>query len=54
MYIAGMGIVFNRGRGLANLEKALAEGWVMPDSATWRTPTQFDLASGEEGLKDEF
>ncbi|MFH0917708.1 MAG: beta-ketoacyl synthase N-terminal-like domain-containing protein, partial [Candidatus Omnitrophota bacterium] len=40
MYIAGLGIVFNRGRGLANLEKALIDGWVMPDSATWRTPTQ--------------
>ena len=31
MYIAGMGIVFNRGRGLAILEKALIEGWVMPN-----------------------
>ena len=36
MHIAGMGIVFNRGRGLANLEKALAEGWVKP-SATCRS-----------------
>lgn len=31
MHIAGMGIVFNRGRGLANLEKALIEGWIMPN-----------------------
>ncbi|MCX5698245.1 MAG: beta-ketoacyl synthase N-terminal-like domain-containing protein [Candidatus Omnitrophica bacterium] len=46
MYIAGMGIVFNRGRGLANLEKALIAGWVMP-SATWRTPTQYQSAPGE-------
>ena len=31
MHIAGIGIVFNRGRGLENLEKALIEGWVMPE-----------------------
>ncbi len=37
MHIAGMGIVFNRGRGLVNLEKALIEGWVMPD-AVYRVP----------------
>lgn len=28
MYIAGMGIIFNRGRGLDILEKALEDGWV--------------------------
>jgi len=39
MYIAGMGIVFNRGRGLANLEKALIEGWVMPEVA-YRVPAE--------------
>ncbi|MCX5694857.1 MAG: beta-ketoacyl synthase N-terminal-like domain-containing protein [Candidatus Omnitrophica bacterium] len=33
MYIAGIGIVFNRGRGLVNLEKALIEGWVKPAPA---------------------
>ena len=50
MYIAGMGIIFNRGRGLANLEKALTQGWIMPESATLQTPTQYsplgELASG--------
>ena len=39
MHIAGMGIVFNRGRGLVNLEKALTEGWVMPDTV-YRVPTE--------------
>jgi 3-oxoacyl-[acyl-carrier-protein] synthase II len=39
MYIAGMGIVFNRGRGLINLEKALTEGWVMP-SPVYRVPAE--------------
>jgi 3-oxoacyl-[acyl-carrier-protein] synthase II len=39
MYIAGMGIVFNRGRGLANLEKALIAGWVMPDPV-YRVPAE--------------
>ena len=39
MYIAGMGIVFNRGRGLANLEKALMAGWVMPDPV-YRVPLE--------------
>lgn len=39
MYIAGMGIVFNRGRGLANLEKALIAGWAMPD-LVYRVPTE--------------
>ena len=39
MYIAGMGIVFNRGRGLANLEKALIAGWVRPDRA-YRVPQE--------------
>ena len=34
MHIAGMGIVFNRGRGLANLNQALTEGWIMPNSVT--------------------
>jgi len=31
MHIAGMGIIFNRGRGLANLDNALTQGWVRPD-----------------------
>ena len=39
MYIAGMGIVFNRGRGLANLEKALIAGWVKPDPV-YRVPPE--------------
>ncbi len=30
MNINGIGIIFNRGRGLENLEKALLEGWKMP------------------------
>jgi len=34
MYIAGMGVVFSRGRGLANFEKALIAGWVMPTAFT--------------------
>lgn len=33
MHIAGMGVVFNRGRGLEALEKALEAGWIMPDAA---------------------
>ena len=39
MYIAGIGIIFNRGRGLASLEKALTEGWVNPNSA-YRVPPE--------------
>ena len=39
MYIAGIGIVFNRGRGLANLEKALIAGWVMPEQV-YRVPIE--------------
>jgi len=46
MYIAGIGIIFNRGRGLANLEKALTEGWVMPNSAILQTPTKGQSTSG--------
>jgi 3-oxoacyl-[acyl-carrier-protein] synthase II len=30
MYIAGMGVVFNRGRGLEAAEESLKQGWVMP------------------------
>ena len=32
MNIAGIGLVFNRGRGVASLEKALEEGWLPPVS----------------------
>ena len=39
MYITGMGVVFNRGRGLAILEKSLLEGWVMPDTV-YRVPIE--------------
>jgi len=39
MHIAGMGVVFNRGRGLDVLEKALEDGWVMPDSGYRVLPT---------------
>ncbi|HNW39997.1 MAG TPA: beta-ketoacyl synthase N-terminal-like domain-containing protein [Candidatus Omnitrophota bacterium] len=39
MYIAGMGIVFNRGRGLTNLEKALTQGWVKPNPV-YRVPAE--------------
>ena len=39
MYIAGMGIVFNRGRGLANLEEALTKGWVKPE-IFYRVPAE--------------
>jgi len=40
MHIAGMGIVFNRGRGLASLEKALIEGWVASAEAVYRVPAE--------------
>lgn len=42
MNIAGLGIVFNRGRGVASLERALEEGW--------RPPVSLDL-KGVPGLK---
>jgi len=34
--IAGMGIVFSRGRGIASLEQALQEGWVPPSEVEVR------------------
>jgi 3-oxoacyl-[acyl-carrier-protein] synthase II len=39
MYIAGIGIIFNRGRGLDKLEKALIKGWVMPETV-YRVPAE--------------
>jgi len=40
MYIAGMGVVFNRGRGLASLENALIQGWVKPNEFAYRVPQE--------------
>jgi 3-oxoacyl-[acyl-carrier-protein] synthase II len=39
MYIAGMGIIFNRGRGLGKLEEALSTGWIMPETV-YRVPAE--------------
>ncbi|MFA5087664.1 MAG: beta-ketoacyl synthase N-terminal-like domain-containing protein [Candidatus Omnitrophota bacterium] len=44
MNIAGMGIMFHRGRGRESLEKALGEGWVLPEGAVYSLP--------EEALRD--
>jgi len=35
MNIAGIGVVFNRGRGIQSLEKALTEGWVPPENSVY-------------------
>jgi len=39
MYIAGIGIIFNRGRGIESLKKSLEEGWRMP-SPVYRVPVE--------------
>ncbi len=39
MHIAGIGIIFNRGRGLENLDKALQEGWRKP-YPVYRVPVE--------------
>ena len=39
MYIAGMGTIFNRGRGIESLKKSLEEGWRMP-SPVYRVPVE--------------
>ncbi|HPO13687.1 MAG TPA: beta-ketoacyl synthase chain length factor [Candidatus Hydrogenedentes bacterium] len=41
MNIAGIGIVFNRGRGLPALEKALEEGWVPPTASRYSVSDDF-------------
>jgi len=45
MQIVGMGVVFNRGRGVQTLEKALEEGWVPPTDSTYSV--------AEDTLKDK-
>jgi hypothetical protein len=39
MNIAGMGIIFNRGRGIQSLERALEEGWRLPQPV-YRVPVE--------------
>ncbi len=39
MHIAGIGIIFNRGRGIESLEAALQEGWKKPDPV-YRVPVE--------------
>lgn len=50
MYIAGMGIVFNRGRGLAALDSALAAGWAKPPDSFYRVSKE--TLSDKEVLKE--
>jgi 3-oxoacyl-[acyl-carrier-protein] synthase II len=50
MHIAGMGIIFNRGRGLANLENALTQGWIKPIDTAYRVPKE--AITDKEVLKE--
>jgi len=50
MNIAGMGVVFNRGRGVQSLEKALKEGWVPPGDSTYSVPA--DTLKDKSVLKE--
>jgi len=40
MNINGVGIVFNRGRGIKSLENALAEGWKKPENDCYKIPEE--------------
>jgi len=50
MNIAGLGIVFNRGRALQALEKALEEGWVLPQDAAYAVSE--DILKDKSALKE--
>jgi 3-oxoacyl-[acyl-carrier-protein] synthase II len=50
MYIAGMGIVFNRGRGLKCLEDALTQGWAKPSESAYRVPKE--ALTDKDALKE--
>jgi len=50
MNIAGLGIVFNRGRTLQALEKALEEGWVLPRDGAYAVSE--DILKDKSALKE--
>lgn len=49
MYINGIGIVFNRGRGIAVLQQALSEGWRPPDRG--ESPRAYRVS--DETIRDQ-
>lgn len=50
MNIAGIGVVFNRGRGVQSLETALKEGWVPPEDSRYSVPA--DTLKDKSVLKE--
>lgn len=50
MNIAGIGVVFNRGRGVQSLETALKEGWVPPEDSMYSVPA--DTLKDKSVLKE--
>ena len=50
MNISGIGLVFNRGRGVQSLETALKEGWVPPEDSVYSVPA--DTLKDKSVLKE--
>ena len=50
MNISGIGLVFNRGRGVRSLETALKEGWVHPEDSMYSLPA--DTLKDKSVLKE--
>ncbi|MDO8303524.1 MAG: beta-ketoacyl synthase N-terminal-like domain-containing protein, partial [Sedimentisphaerales bacterium] len=53
MNIHGIGIVFNRGRGIDLFEKALQEGWRMPDEVEIRGRKSFAYQVAQDTISDK-